>query len=302
MLFNGGSLHPPRLRNKLREQIGRWQEGHLPQVLENAQLDLAVACGAAYFGRLLRRRAGRIEAGAARAVFLEAHRKVPKGGGEAARRSLVCILPHGAAPGQTFELADLDLHLRINKLVRFQIYTSTRHEERKAGDVLELVPEEFHALPPLETAAAAAEPASGELASTIPVALNAKVNELGLLQVSCRSLAPDIPQSWPLEFNLRPHERDLAVPAREPASPARAKPNVAPDALTAAGRRINAAFTQSSGTGEKLTAPRLFQGLEQILGRSPRAIGMRSSSATSGRAWRRARLAARFLSSMRRPG
>jgi len=237
-------------------------------VLENAELDLAVAHGAAYFGRLRHLQAGRIEAAAAHAVFLEAHRKAAKGGDEAARRSLVCILPHGAAPGQTFELADLDLHLRINRLVRFQVYTSTRHEERKAGDVVELVPEEFHALPPLETVATVAQLVRGELASTIPVALNARVNELGLLQVSCRSLAPDIPQSWPLEFNLRPHERNLAVPAREPASPAQAKPNVAPDALTAAGRRINAAFTQSSGKGEKLTAPQLLQGLEQILGRS----------------------------------
>jgi hypothetical protein len=302
VLFNGGSLHPPRLRGKLREQIGKWQERCLPDVLENAELDLAVAHGAAYFGRLRHLQAGRIEAAAAHAVFLEAHRKAAKGGDEVARRSLVCILPHGAAPGQTFELADLDLHLRINRLVRFQIYTSTRHEERKAGDVVELVPEEFHALPPLETAAAAAEPANGELASTIPVALNAKVNELGLLQVSCRSLAPDIPQSWPLEFNLRPHERDLAVPAREPASPAQAKPNVAPDALMAAGRRINAAFTQSSGKGEKLTAPRLFQGLEQILGRSKGDWNAILLRATSGRAWRRARPAARFLSSMRRPG
>ena len=268
MLFNGGSLHPPRLRGKLREQIGKWQEGRLPEALENAELDLAVAHGAAYSGRLRHLRVGRIEAGAARAVFLEAHRKAAKGGGEAVRRSLVCILPHGAAPGQTFELADLDLHLRINRLVRFQVYTSTRHEERKAGDVVELAPEDFHPLPPLETVATVAQPASGELASTIPVALNAWVNELGLLQVSCRSLAPDIPQSWPLEFNLRPHERDFAAPAREPASPAQAEPNVAPDALAAAGQRIGAAFTQSSGKGEKLTAPRLFQSLEQILGRS----------------------------------
>ena len=42
-----------------------------------------------------------------------------------------------------------------------------------------------------------------------------------------------------------------------------AEPTVAPDALAGAGRRIGAAFTQSSGKGEKLTAPRLFQSLEQ---------------------------------------
>ena len=261
VLFNGGSLHPPRLREKLREQIGRWQQGPPPQALENAELDLAVARGAAYSGQLLRRSAGRIEAGAARAVFLEAHRK-------AAGRSLVCILPRGASSEQAFELADLDLRLRINRPVRFQIYTSTRHDERKAGDVVALVAEEFHALPPLETVATVAQLASNELTATIPVALNARVNELGLLQVSCRSLAPEIPQSWPLEFNLRPHERDLAAPAREPASQTQADPNVAPDELAGTRRRISAAFTQSSSKGEKLTAPRLFQSLEQSLGRS----------------------------------
>jgi molecular chaperone DnaK (HSP70) len=268
VLFNGGSLHPPRLRNRLSEQIGGWQEGRLPQVLESARLDLAVACGAAYSGKLLNRRAGRIEAGAARAVFLEAHRKAADGGGEAARRPLVCILPHGAAPGQAFEPTDLDLRLRINRLVRFQVYTSTRHEQRKAGDVVELAPEEFHALPPLETVATVAEPARGELGSAIPVQLSARVNELGLLQLSCRSLAPDIRQSWPLEFNLRPNERDPAAPATEPASPTQAEPDVAPDALAGAGRRISAAFTQPLGKREKLTAPRLLQSLEQILGRS----------------------------------
>ena len=98
--------------------------------------------------------------------------------------------------------------------------------------------------------------------------MNARVNELGLLQVSCRSLAPDIRQSWPLEFNLRPQEREPAAQAIEPASPAQAEPDVAPGALADAGRRITAAFTQPLGKREKLTAPRLLQSLEQSLGRS----------------------------------
>ncbi|MEZ5889593.1 MAG: Hsp70 family protein [Xanthobacteraceae bacterium] len=147
VLFNGGALSPPRLRDKLREQIGKWQDGRLPQVLENAQLDLAVARGAAHSGWRLQQKCGRIEAGAPRAVFLEAHRTSAEGSGEPAGRSLVCILPHGALSEQTYELADLDLRLRINQLVRFQIYTSTRHDETKAGDVVELSADEFSALP-----------------------------------------------------------------------------------------------------------------------------------------------------------
>ncbi len=275
VLFNGGSLHPPRLRDKLREQIGRWQEGRLPQVLENAQLDLAVARGAAYAGGRRRRKFGCIEAGAARAVFLEAHRKAASGGGEATRRSFVCILPHGASSEQAYELADLDLHLRINRLVRFQVYTSSRHDDKKLGDVVELTPEELHVLPPLETVAMVSKRASGEPVSTIPVALNVKLNELGLLQVSCRSLAPEIRQSWPLEFNLRPHERDPAAPPMEPASQTQADPVVTADVLAEAERWISAAFTrpigkvgkQPLGKGAKVTALRLLQGLEQMLGR-----------------------------------
>jgi molecular chaperone DnaK (HSP70) len=258
VLFNGGSLLAPQLRERLREQIGLWQDGRLPQTLENAELDLAVARGAAYFGKLLRQGARRIEGGAARAVFVEAHRD-----NEAARRPLICILPHGAPVGELRELSDLDLHLRVNTPVRFQVYTSTRHEKTKAGDVVELTPEAFHALPPLETVATARHPAGGD--STIPVVLNARINELGLLQLSCRSLDPQSPQSWPLAFNLRPQEGG-AAPA--PAAETQAEPDVPPAALAEAEKRIGAAFTAPLGKREKLTAPWVIESLEQILGRS----------------------------------
>ena len=71
VLFNGGSVRPPLLRQRLREQIGAWQDGFVPHILENEEPDLAVARGAARFGALLHRQSGYIAAGAARAVFLE---------------------------------------------------------------------------------------------------------------------------------------------------------------------------------------------------------------------------------------
>ena len=269
VLFNGSSLFPPRLRDRLREQIALWQEGHQPEVLENAELDLAVARGAAHFGKLMHFKASRIEAGAARAVFLETRREAAHGksGDEAKTRSLVCILPSGAPSGEMFELSGLDLKLRINRPVSFQIHTSTRHGDKKAGDIVDFDPEEFHALPPLETIATVAQPARGELPRTIPVTLNAKVNELGLLQVSCRSLALGIRQRWPLEFNLRPHE-SRPSPAQETASHGQAESSAVPDTLAGAGQRIKTAFTQPPTKRDKLTAARLFQSLEQIIGRS----------------------------------
>ena len=71
VLFNGGSLQASVLRNRLLEQIAVWQGAHRPIELENSVPDLAVALGAARFGKLLRGNSGRIAAGAARAAFLE---------------------------------------------------------------------------------------------------------------------------------------------------------------------------------------------------------------------------------------
>ena len=269
VLFNGGSLYPRPLRLRICRQIGQWQASSPPLVLENTEPDLAVARGAARFGKLLHRKAERIEAGAARAVFLEAHRK-PSGDADAnARRSVVCILPRGASAEETFDIADLGLQLRVNRPVRFQTYSSTRHGRCGAGDVVDWSAADFHPLPPLETVAKVADAARSEPGRTLPVTLSAKLNELGLLQVSCRSADPDIRQSWPLDFDLRPHEEsDRGAPGSATANRAvaQAEANVAPDALEAARQRIVSLFAQPLGKRDKLTATRLLQSLEKILG------------------------------------
>ena len=88
----------------------------------------------------------------------------------------------GLRPEQVFELSDLDLKLRINRPVRFQIHTSTRHDANKAGDVVDFDP---GTLPYFAAARddrdSRADRRVASSPRTIPVALNAKVNELGLL-------------------------------------------------------------------------------------------------------------------------
>jgi molecular chaperone DnaK (HSP70) len=266
VLFNGGSLYPPILRQRICEQIGKWQGGVLPIVLENREPDLAVARGAARFGKILHHRLERIQSGAARAVFLEARKKASNQAGETAGPSLVCVLPRGAAAEQTFEIADLALELRVNRPVRFQTYYSTRHGRSKAGDILEWNPRDFHPLPPLETVAKVEDRPSGEAGRTIPVTLDAKLTELGLLQVSCRSAVADIRQSWPLEFNLRPHEQAERGSADVVQPTAAARPNVEPSVLDAARSRIRAIFSQPVSKRDKLSAGRLLQSLEKIIG------------------------------------
>jgi hypothetical protein len=234
--------------------------------LENADPELAVARGAAQFGKLLHHRAERIEAGAARAVFLEVARRRTPETAEPAAPSLVCVLPRGASSDQRFGITGLPLEVETNRPARFQAYYSTRDDRSKAGDVADWREEDHHALPPLETVIKVTDSASGTTANTVDVTLIASANELGLLQVSCVSADPSIRECWPLEFNLRPHEQDGQNTHKAAAVLVAAKPNVTPQALEPARARIRHLFNLPSKRRELLTAARLLRNLEQILG------------------------------------
>ncbi|HTW29453.1 MAG TPA: Hsp70 family protein [Acetobacteraceae bacterium] len=257
VLFNGGSLHPAVLRDRLQAQIAAWQDGHAPLVLANAEPDLAVARGAAHFGALLHRQSARIAAGAAQAVFLEVQ-TAPAADGEAAAPMLVCVLPRGAAPEQGFEIAPPGLALRTGEMVRFRAFSSARHGRARAGDLLPLREDAHHPLPPLQTLIQAA--ALGDTA-TVPVHLAASINAIGLLQLACISADPAHPRTWPLEFNLRPHEQAPAgAPAPEPVPP-----NATAEALDAASTRIGLVFSRPAGR-ERLTGAAVLKSLERLLG------------------------------------
>ena len=274
VLFNGGSIRPPLLRQRLREQIGVWQRGFVPQILENEEPALAVARGAARFGALLHQHSGHIAAGAARAVFLEVQ-GIPATDAETAHPSLVCVLPHGAAPSQLFEIADLGLRVRTHQLVRFQAYSSSRHSGSRAGDILSWSKGDFHALPALQTIITSAEPSPAGTSGTMPVSLVARMNALGLLQISCISAVSGSQQSWPLEFNMRLHNQGGAsVPGarRSREATVQIEPNAAADALETARKQIGIAFAQPGSKSKKgkVTAGTILKSLERILG-SPKS-------------------------------
>ena len=268
LLFNGGSLQPAALRLRLQRQIAAWQGDANPVVLENPELDLAVARGSARFGTILHGRSegtarttARIEAGAPRAIYLEVHAPPAEGGGHAARR-LVCILPRGAAPDQEFRVSLPGLELRVGRRVAFQPFYSTRHGADRTGALVEWDDRSFHRMPPLETIARL----GAGVADRLPVQLSSTMNELGLLQVLCVSVDPRVKDSWPLEFNLRPHEADAA--SRLTAGAPAPEPDIGVDPATfeSACGRIVSYFRGQVGRHEKRTANNLLKHLEKILG------------------------------------
>jgi molecular chaperone DnaK (HSP70) len=253
ILFNGGSLYPIAIRERIQRLIGRWQMGGAPHVLENREPDLAVARGAARFGSILHHRSARIESGAARSIYLEVH-AAEKGN----PASLVCILPRGAAPEEVHHIESLGIELRLNRPVRFQSYYSTRPDKDRAGTITSYKPETFHKLPPLQTIARLADRSMVPENNRLAVSLSSKINELGLLQLEVVSAEPGIDQSWPLVFDLRTGANLESVDESD------ADPGVVPAALEKASRRIVAIFSKHLDPRDILTASRVLKNLEEI--------------------------------------
>jgi len=88
------------------------------------------------------------------------------------------------------------------------------------------------------------------------------MNALGLLQIACVGTDPQTPQSWPLEFNLRPHERGVASARGAPAPVA---PNAAAEAQQAARDHIAIIFTRPPPKSG-LTANAVLKTLERMIG------------------------------------
>ena len=210
VLFNGGTLRSAIVRQRLLDQIAAWQGGTRP-------------IGTGKFRARSRCRAWRGTIWQAAAGPLRSHRGgrcprgVPPGADGTWRRhdqagppALVCVLPRNASPEQAFEISLPGLEVRTDQLVSFQACSSTRHSRCQAGDILPWDAEAFHALPPLQTIIRTGGGPDVGPDRTVPVRLAAKMNALGLLQISCVSTDPLTPRSWPLEFNLRPHEHNRA--------------------------------------------------------------------------------------------
>ena len=258
ILFNGGSLCPEMLRRRLQQQIARWQGGVEPRILDNPVLDLAVALGAADFASIIHRRAQRIEAGAPRAIYLEVHRRVAEKSGAPA---LICVLPRNAASEEEFRISDSGLELRMNRPVRFQPYYSARRSHDKAGSLVAWNDRDFFKLPQLQATARVTGRAPKD--NRVPVTLSARMNELGLLRVACVSADPAIRESWPLEFNLRPHlVEDEDAKAKEATT---IDLGVEPGKLEVAQDRITTLFSRALDPRDKLTANNLLKSLEKIL-------------------------------------
>jgi molecular chaperone DnaK (HSP70) len=225
ILFNGGFFIPEICRERVADVMERWY-GRRPLVLENRDLDLAVAVGAAYYSYVKATGAGLlVRGGLPRAYYV--------GVGES---NAVCLVPRGAEEGQTLELDSQDLHLVANKPVSFRLYSSLARVDDKVGDTI-TASSDLHLHAPLNAVIRFGK--TGE--RLVPVKLRAHLTEVGTLEVWADSKISD--HHWRLQFELR-----------KTAKAAHGKPAavVSEDALAQAEALLDAAFKAGTLAPEEL--------------------------------------------------
>jgi molecular chaperone DnaK (HSP70) len=195
VLFNGGSLKPEIITERIRDSLRCWfgESNHsLPYVLENKNPDLAVAIGAAYYGMVKQGKGVRVGSGSPRSYYLGIDPIASDSEPEA-----VCLVERGLDEGSHFELKDLDLLVITNRLVKFKLYSSSFRTGDKISDIVR-IDETFTGLPDLNTVISYGKK---QTERNVPVHLVVDYTEMGTLDIQCRSLESD--HSWKLSFSLR---------------------------------------------------------------------------------------------------
>lgn len=197
VLWNGGVMKATAVRDRVRGVIGGWY-GREPRELDGADLDLAVALGAAHYGAVRRGGGVRIRGGTARAYYIGIEGAAPAIPGFAPPVKALCVAPFGMEEGTSADLPDDDLGLVVGEPSTFRFFASSTRKDDRVGALVEPDATLVELAPVEQEIAASGERAAGEL---VPVALTATVTEVGTLELWCR--AKDGAGRWKLEYSVR---------------------------------------------------------------------------------------------------
>lgn len=202
LLFNGGVFKAEVLRDRVVSVIDSWlaAEGAPPvRVLEGANLDLAVARGAAYYGSVRKGRGVRIRGGTAKSYYAGIETAVPAVPGIEPPLHALCIAPFGMEEGTEGQPTGMEFGLVVGEPVQFRFFGSSTRRDDGEGAVLETWnPGELEELDPIEATLPSEGRSPGEV---VPVRLRAAVTEIGTLRLEAVPRSGGTP--WKVEFSVR---------------------------------------------------------------------------------------------------
>jgi hypothetical protein len=201
VLFNGGVFKSGILAQRVMDTINDWlyMEGAEPaRMLEGADLDLAVARGAAYYSYARRGGGVRIRGGTARSYYVGVESSMPAIPGMEPPLQALCVAPFGMEEGSELELPGQEFGLVVGEPVHFRFFGSTTRRQDQIGEVLDFWgPDELQEQNEIQ----ATLPADGRTpGDVVQVKLHALATEAGTLELAAVSRDG---QRWKVEFDVR---------------------------------------------------------------------------------------------------
>ena len=203
VLFNGGVLKAPQIEQRILEVLSGWlaaEGAPAPRVLEGANLDLAVARGAAYHGYVARQGRGvRIRGGTAQSYYVGVESNMPAIPGMEPPISALCLAPFGMEEGSEVALDAQEFGLVVGEPVRLRFFGSSVRRHDGVGTLLDFWgPEELVELQEIEALLPAEGRSPGEV---VPVHLHGRVTDIGTLELSAVPVGGNA--RWKVEFDVR---------------------------------------------------------------------------------------------------
>ncbi|HKD09104.1 MAG TPA: Hsp70 family protein [Bryobacteraceae bacterium] len=199
VLFNGGVLHAPFVRERLLEVLSGWLAGEgfgEVKPLSGEDLMHSVARGAAYYGAARRGKGVRIRGGIARSYYVGVESAMPAVPGFAAPVRALAVAQFGMEEGTSTLIPNREFGLVVNDTAEFRFFCSAARKNDEPGSMIEDLGEELEELSPVEVRLTA----EGQGSEVVPVSFETVITETGMLQLWC--VARD-GRRWKLEFNVR---------------------------------------------------------------------------------------------------
>lgn len=202
VLFNGGVFKSGLLVDRILQTLNGWlaAEGAAPaRLLDGAELDLAVARGAAYYGYVRRGKGVRIRGGTARAYYVAVESSMPAVPGFEPPIQALCVAPFGMEEGTEAELPPQEFGLVVGEPVHFRFFGSSVRRQDQVGTLLDFWgPEELQELEEIQATLPAEGRTAGEV---VPVRLHARVTEAGTLELE--AVPRGSGERWKVQFDVR---------------------------------------------------------------------------------------------------
>ena len=195
-----GVFNAAPIRKRVLDLLASWNEGRAVRELQGFQPDLAVAKGAALYGRNRATGKGiRIKAGTARSYYIGLESSMPAIPGFKPPIKALCVVPQGMEEGSELLIEGKQFGLMTGQPADFRFFASEVRSGDTPGQIIPNAERELEETNRIEVTLPAIEGLPE--GQPVPVQINPVVTELGNLELWMKHTGSD--RRWKVEFQVR---------------------------------------------------------------------------------------------------